>query len=102
LAAGAGSNGLLAGAEPPGAIGIEFSGALAGAACTGTGTRRPSKMLPLMRLVEEYARNSEVRPKSSAKVHVSLKSGLTGAPRAEHRLAGTAEDRADVRALALL
>src|SRR5260221_1440201 len=34
---GAGSNGLLAGAEPPGAIGIELSGAPVGE-CTGTGT----------------------------------------------------------------
>ena len=77
---GAGSNGLLAGAEPPGAIGIELSGASAGVECTGTGTRRPSKILPLMRLVEEYAKNSEVKPNSRAKVHVSLKSGLLAPP----------------------
>ena|ERR1700676_4920794 len=58
--AGAGAAGLGAGIDgmaEMGAAGTVKEGALAGTA-RFVGTLRPSKILPLMRLVEEYARNS--------------------------------------------
>src|ERR1700722_5461942 len=86
--AGTGATGFDAGAAEfeVGALGIEeagtgppLEGAVSGTVI-GTGTLRPSKILPLMRLVEEYARNSEVNANSAAKVQVSLNGGVLAPP----------------------
>ena len=75
-----GAAGFVTGADEDGAIGIEFSGTFNGAAWTGTGILRPSKILPLIRLVEEYAKNNDVSANSRANVHVNRKSGLAAPP----------------------
>jgi hypothetical protein len=75
----AGAAGFAAGTEVTGPVGNEVRGAVAGAVC-GTGTLRPSKILPVTRRDEEYARNSEVIPNNSANVHVSLNSGVLAPP----------------------
>jgi hypothetical protein len=79
----AGATGLEIG--PAGAAGILEAGVggspnKGAAAFIGTEILRPSKILLLKRLVEEYARNSEVNANSAAKVQVSLKSGLLAPP----------------------
>jgi hypothetical protein len=85
LLTGAGAAGFDAGAA--GAAGSDEAGAagppngsVGAVEWIEAGLLRPSKILPLIRLVEEYARNKEVNANSAAKTHVSLNIGVLAPP----------------------